>query len=104
MAFQTPRSIEEMMTAIHKREYLMPAIQREFVWGTGQIVRLFDSLMRGYPVGSFLLWDVEARDRAVVHLLRVPHPLPRAGQPLRRQGDGARRCRQQPPCWTDSSG
>lgn len=59
MAFQTPRSIEEMMTAIHKREYLMPAIQREFVWGTGQIIRLFDSLMRGYPVGSFLLWNAK---------------------------------------------
>lgn len=59
MSFQTPRSIEEMLTAIHKRDYLMPAIQREFVWGTGQIVQLFDSLMRGYPVGSFLLWDVQ---------------------------------------------
>jgi Protein of unknown function DUF262 len=59
MSFQTPRSVEEMLTAIHKHEYLMPAIQREFVWGTGQIVRLFDSLMRGYPVGSFLLWDVK---------------------------------------------
>lgn len=48
-----------MLNAIHKRDYLMPAIQREFVWGTDQIVRLFDSLMRGYPVGSFLLWDVQ---------------------------------------------
>jgi hypothetical protein len=59
MAFQTPRSIEEMLTAIHKREYLMPAIQREFVWGVDQITKLVDSLMRGYPVGSFLLWDVK---------------------------------------------
>lgn len=59
MAFQTPRSIEEMLTAIHKREYLMPAIQREFVWGADQITKLVDSLMRGYPVGSFLLWDVK---------------------------------------------
>jgi hypothetical protein len=59
MSFQTPRSVEEMLTAIHKHEYLMPAIQREFVWGTDQIVRLCDSLMRGYPVGSFLLWDVK---------------------------------------------
>src|SRR4051812_863184 len=58
MAFQTPRSIEEMLTAIHKRDYLMPAIQREFVWGTEQITKLVDSLMRGYPVGSFLLWQV----------------------------------------------
>ncbi|MBA8828302.1 DUF262 domain-containing protein [Alpinimonas psychrophila] len=48
-----------MLTAIHKREYLMPAIQREFVWGVDQITKLVDSLMRGYPVGSFLLWDVK---------------------------------------------
>lgn len=59
MSFQTPRSIEEMLTAIHKREYLMPAIQREFVWDVNQITKLVDSLMRGYPVGSFLLWDVK---------------------------------------------
>lgn len=59
MSFQTPRSIEEMLTAIHKREYLMPAIQREFVWGADQITKLVDSLMRGYSVGSFLLWDVK---------------------------------------------
>lgn len=60
MSFQTPRSIEEMLTAIHKREYLLPAIQREFVWNSGQIAKLVDSLMRGYPVGSFLLWNVES--------------------------------------------
>lgn len=59
MSFQTPRSIEEMLAAIHKREYLMPAIQREFVWGVDQITKLVDSLMRGYPVGSFLLWEVK---------------------------------------------
>ncbi|WP_100448064.1 GmrSD restriction endonuclease domain-containing protein [Glycomyces xiaoerkulensis] len=59
MSFQTPLSIEEMLTAIHKHEYLMPAIQREFVWDAGQITRIVDSLMRGYPIGSFLLWKVE---------------------------------------------
>lgn len=59
MSFQTPRSVEEMLTAIHRREYLMPAIQREFVWSPDQITKLVDSLMRGYPVGSFLLWDVK---------------------------------------------
>ncbi|WP_286957123.1 MULTISPECIES: DUF262 domain-containing protein [Arsenicicoccus] len=47
-----------MLSSIHRREYLMPAIQREFVWGPGQIVKLVDSLMRGYPIGSFLLWQV----------------------------------------------
>lgn len=39
-------------------EYFLPAIQRPFVWGAEQMVALFDSLMKGYPISSFLLWDV----------------------------------------------
>lgn len=39
-------------------EYFLPAIQRPFVWGPEQMVALFDSLMKGYPISSFLLWDV----------------------------------------------
>lgn len=37
---------------------VLPAIQREFVWRPDQVVRLFDSVMRGYPIGSFLSWKV----------------------------------------------
>ncbi|QNG60213.1 DUF262 domain-containing protein [Bacillus sp. PAMC26568] len=59
MAFQTPLTIKKVIENIHKKKYLLPAIQREFVWGTDQIERLFDSLMQGYPVGSFLFWDVK---------------------------------------------
>ncbi|MGR4844593.1 DUF262 domain-containing protein [Rhizobium sp. LARHSG275] len=39
-------------------EYFLPAIQRPYVWGPEQMVALFDSLMKGYPISSFLLWDV----------------------------------------------
>ncbi|WP_182883952.1 DUF262 domain-containing protein [Microbispora sp. H10949] len=59
MAFQTPVTVEEILTSIHRKEYLLPAIQREFVWSADQIRWLIDSLMRGYPIGSFLLWKVE---------------------------------------------
>jgi uncharacterized protein with ParB-like and HNH nuclease domain len=37
----------------------LPAIQREFVWGSDQIIRLFDSIMREYPIGSFLVWKLK---------------------------------------------
>jgi len=37
----------------------LPAIQREFVWDTDQIIRLFDSVLRDYPIGAFLLWKVK---------------------------------------------
>ncbi|MFC6023847.1 DUF262 domain-containing protein [Plantactinospora solaniradicis] len=59
MAFQTPVTVEEILTSIHRKEYLLPAIQREFVWSADQIRWLVDSLMRGYPIGSFLLWKVK---------------------------------------------
>ncbi|HEL7544259.1 TPA: DUF262 domain-containing protein, partial [Enterococcus faecalis] len=30
-----------------------------FVWKPEQIERLFDSIMKGYPIGSFLFWNVQ---------------------------------------------
>jgi len=59
MPFETPITIKETVDNIHKNKYLLPAIQREFVWNTSQIERLFDSLMRDYPIGSFLFWRLE---------------------------------------------
>ena len=41
------------------RSYFLPAIQREFVWGTDRIEKLFDSLMSDFPIGSFLFWKVD---------------------------------------------
>jgi hypothetical protein len=45
------------------RQYFLPAIQREFVWKTEQIVQLFDSIMRGYPISSFLFWELKPENR-----------------------------------------
>lgn len=59
MAFERPLTIKEVINDIHRKKYLLPAIQREFVWTTDQIVALFDSILRDYPVGSFLFWYVE---------------------------------------------
>ena len=45
------------------RQYFLPAIQREFVWKAEQIVQLFDSIMRGYPISSFLFWELKPENR-----------------------------------------
>ena len=62
MSFQTPITVKEVVDNIHKKKYLLPAIQREVVWSTDQIERLYDSLMRDYPIGSFLFWHVEKQN------------------------------------------
>ena len=59
MAYQTPITIKEAVDNIKKRHYLLPSIQREFVWDTDQIETLFDSLMRDYPISTFLFWQVD---------------------------------------------
>ena len=51
-------TIENALRRIESHEYVLPAIQREFVWQPEQVCNLFDSLMQGYPFGEFMLWRV----------------------------------------------
>lgn len=44
-------------------QYFLPAIQREFVWKPEQVVKLFDSILRGYPISSFLFWELKPENR-----------------------------------------
>lgn len=45
------------------RSYFLPAIQRPYVWEPDQIVALFDSLLKGYPISSFLFWELRPENR-----------------------------------------
>ena len=58
MGYLPEITIAEAIRRIQKGDLILPAIQREYVWKPGQVVGLFDSLMRGYPVGGFLSWKV----------------------------------------------
>lgn len=58
MAYETPLTIAEVMQDISNNKYVLPSIQREYVWESEQIETLFDSLMRGYPIGTFLFWKI----------------------------------------------
>lgn len=58
MSFQAPISISDAIDRIRAHRFLLPAIQREFVWGPEKIEWIFDSLLQGYPIGSFLFWEV----------------------------------------------
>jgi hypothetical protein len=62
--YQSGLTIKDALEAISKNLYVLPAIQREFVWNPVQICRLYDSLMQGYPFGTFLFWKVEPEKSA----------------------------------------
>jgi hypothetical protein len=67
MAYLPPTTIAATLARIQSGELILPAIQREFVWEPDQVTGLFDSLMRGYPIGGFLSWKV---DQATVSQFR----------------------------------
>lgn len=46
------------------RSYFLPAIQRPYVWQPDQIIALFDSLLKGYPISSFLFWEIKPERRS----------------------------------------
>jgi len=58
MSYQ-PLTIERAISKLNK-QYFLPSLQREFVWNDRQIIRLFDSILRGYPISSFLFWQPES--------------------------------------------
>lgn len=60
MSFQAPISVSDAVSRIRTHRLLLPAIQREFVWGPEKVEWLFDSLLQGYPIGSFLFWEVNS--------------------------------------------
>lgn len=60
--FQNPITIKDAIDKIHNRQYLLPAIQRKFTWSSNQIEMLFDSILRGYPINSFMMWRISANE------------------------------------------
>ena len=60
MAYKT-KSIKDILNRINSRKVFLPAIQRKYVWDDMQVVKLMDSIMLGYPIGTFLFWKVKKK-------------------------------------------
>jgi hypothetical protein len=54
------RKIAELVTEIQQDKLLVPTFQRDFVWQPAQILKLWDSMYRFYPIGSILYWETDA--------------------------------------------
>ena len=64
------KSIQDLLKGVESEEYKLPEFQRGYVWKSKQVKEYIDSLYRGYPTGSFLIWKtpqahkVRSRDGA----------------------------------------
>jgi hypothetical protein len=52
----TQLTVQELISDISKKQLLLPEFQRGYVWKSDKVRGYLDSLYRGYPTGSFLIW------------------------------------------------
>lgn len=58
-------SIGAILGLIDINDFVIPEIQRPFVWKKSQVRDLIDSLYNGYPTGYIIVWknpDVQTKD------------------------------------------
>lgn len=48
--------LREIYTKINSGKYAIPVFQRDYVWKKEQVLDLFDSIFKGYPIGTIILW------------------------------------------------
>lgn len=54
----TEKSIRSVLNDIKANQFILPALQREFVWKRRDIENLFDSLLQGFPINTMMFWTV----------------------------------------------
>lgn len=62
------RTFTGLISDIEKGQIKIPQFQREFVWDIKQSAKLMDSIVKGYPIGTFIFWKTNDRLRAVRNL------------------------------------
>lgn len=55
--------LKRLKKLFDERKLAVPEVQREFVWDSKKICRLLDSLYKGYPIGSALIWTTTRRNK-----------------------------------------
>ena len=48
--------LKDLVAGMNNGDFVLPEIQREFVWDLDRIADLWDSIFRGYPIGQLLFW------------------------------------------------
>lgn len=69
----------------------LPMFQRDFVWDKSQTAKLIDSILKGFPVGTFILWKTRDRFRHFREIGNLRLPEPPAGDAVQYVLDGQQR-------------
>ncbi len=87
----TSANYTSLFTDIDRGSIKIPQFQRDFVWTVQKSAALLDSVIKGYPVGTFIFWSTKERLRSVRNLGNTELPIPDDGETVSFVLDGQQR-------------
>lgn len=75
-------AVNDLLDMVVSGEYRIPRFQRPYVWTPDDMLQLFDSVVKSYPIGSLLIWQTERSDISSLDEVG-PIPIPNAGPILK---------------------
>ena len=93
MNLPEPQSVTftSLFAEIESGTIKIPQFQRDFVWSKAKSAKLLDSIVKGYPIGTFILWKTNERLRSIRNLGRVSLPETPKGNAVKYVLDGQQR-------------
>src|SRR4051794_3213162 len=83
--------MDELLERVASGRLRVPVFNRPFVWRPDQMLELFDSIERGYPVGSLLVWQTEETVASLERIGDIAIPDPEQGSSVSFILDGHQR-------------
>lgn len=97
------KTFSSLIAEIEKGQIKIPQFQRDFVWTIQKSAGLIDSIIKGYPIGTFIFWKTKDRLRSVRNIGNQVLPDPEAGESVDYVLDGQQRLTSLYACLNGSS-
>lgn len=95
MNFEQPKpdskKYADLIGEIQKGIIKIPKFQRDFVWSIEKTAKLLDSILKGYPIGTFILWQTDERINDIKNVGNLDIPATPDGNKVQYVLDGQQR-------------
>ena len=85
------QTFQALISDIEKGLIKIPQFQRDFVWTKEKSAKLIDSIIKGYPIGTFIFWKTREQLRSLRNIGNISLPMPDKGDYVNYVLDGQQR-------------
>lgn len=86
-----PKNYQVLIAEVRTGQVKIPQFQRQFVWDIKASAKLIDSIIKGYPIGTFIFWRTNEELRSVRNIGNIQLPEQQQGEFVNYVLDGQQR-------------